>query len=78
MKIGNKGNVTSLKFTHKGLDRHFCCQIPIETWQTLDSFKPEERIEIQFDDIRELDFMIDMLGKFRMECMDRIGLWAKV
>lgn len=77
MKIGNKEDVTSLKFTHKGLYMHFGCQKPIKFREIQDIIKPEERVEIHFDDIYELDFMIAMLEKFRMECKDRMGMWLR-
>ena len=77
MKIGNQENVTSLKFTHKGLDMHFCCLKQIEFCEMQDIVKPEERVEIQFEDIHEMDFLIAMLEKFRMDCKDKIGMWSR-
>lgn len=77
MKIGNTENVTSLKLTHKGLDMHFGCMKRIDFCKMQDIVKPEERIEIRFDDIHEMDFMIAMLEKFRMECRDKIGVWSR-
>lgn len=77
MKIGNQENVTSLKFTHKGLNMHFGCQKQMEFIEMRDIVKQEERVEIRFYDIREMDFLIAMLEKFRMDCMDKIGIWSR-
>lgn len=75
MKIANSENVTSLKFTHKGFDRHFRCVKPFEFCKMEEVVFPGESIWIVFNDIYEVEFLISMLERFKNNLKDQMGDW---
>ena len=73
--IGNKENVDEIMFMHKGRGLKFKCFIkPLNCEQRL-NLKESKGVEIIFDDLREVDSLIDMLERFRKESYEYIGEW---
>lgn len=75
MRIANKDNIRSFKFTHKGLDRHFRCVEPVEFCKMEEFIMPCESINIVFNDIYEVEFLISMLERFKNDLKDQMGDW---
>lgn len=77
MKIENKENVNEILLSHKGRNVKFECFIkPFPYAYRLDL---EERnpIEIVFDDLMEVDALIEMLTRFKKETQEYIGVWKR-
>lgn len=76
MKIkGNGNHAKVIRITHKGANfnsRIFVLCSPFA--DNLDVEKPEE-VEIVFDDLYEVENMIDVLLEYRQSCRERIGGW---
>ena len=76
MKIkGNGNHAKVIRITHKGANfnsRIFVLCSPFA--DNLDVEKPEE-VEIVFDDLYEVENMIDVLSEYKQSCRERIGGW---
>lgn len=74
MKIKGNGNRAKvIRITHKGANfnsRIFVSCSPFE--DSLDVEKPEE-VEIVFDDLYEVENMIDVLLEYKQSCRECIG-----
>lgn len=77
MKINNKENINKIILRHKGKDVKFECFIkPFPYAERLDLEK-RNSAEIIFDDLIEVDALIDMLKRFKQESQEYIGVWVR-
>jgi hypothetical protein len=77
LKINNKENINKIILRHKGKDVKFECFIkPFPYAERLDLEK-RNRAEIVFDDLIEVDALIDMLKRFKQESQEYIGVWVR-
>lgn len=77
MKINNKENINKIILRHKGKDVKFECFIkPFPYAERLDLEK-RNSAEIVFDDLIEVDALINMLKKFKQELQKYIGVWVR-
>ena len=77
MKINDKENINEIIFRHKGKDIKFNCFIkPFPYAERLDLEK-RNSAEIVFDDLIEVDALIDMLKRFKQESQEYIGVWKR-
>lgn len=77
MKIGDKENVNEITLRHKGKDIKFKCFVkPFPYAERLDLEKRNVD-EIVFDDLTEVDALIDMLKRFKQESQEYIGIWER-
>lgn len=77
MKINDKENINEIILRHKGKDVKFECFIkPFPYVERLD-LKEKDSIEIVFDDLTEVDALIDMLERFKQESQEYIGVWKR-
>ena len=77
MKICDKENVNEILLNHKGRNVKFECFIkPFPYAERLDlvEIKP---VEIVFDDLMEVEALIDMLKRFKQEIQEYIGVWKR-
>ena len=77
MKICDKENVNEILLSHKGRDVKFECFI--KPFPYADRLDLEERktVEIIFDDLMEVDALIEMLTRFKKETQEYIGVWKR-
>lgn len=72
---GVKVNVITLK--HNGNNITFrCCAEPFPNASGTD-MEDDERAEIAFDDLREVDSLISMLERFKEENCAHMGEWRR-
>lgn len=77
MKINDKENINEIILRHKGKDVKFECFIkPFPYAERLD-LKEKDPVEIVFDDLTEVDALIDMLKRFKQELQECIGVWKR-
>lgn len=77
MKINDKENINEIILRHKGKDVKFECFIkPFPYAERLD-LKEKDPVEIIFDDLIEVDALIDMLKRFKQESQEYIGVWVR-
>ena len=77
MKINDKENINEIILRHKGKDIKFNCFIkPFPYVERLD-LKEKDSVEIVFDDLIEVDALIDMLKRFKQESQEYIGVWKR-
>lgn len=77
LKIGDKENVNEITLRHKGRNIKFECFIkPFLYVERLD-LKEKDQVEIVFDDLTEVDALIDMLKRFKQESQEYIGVWKR-
>lgn len=77
MKINDKENINEIILRHKGKDIKFNCFIkPFPYVERLD-LKEKDSVEIVFDDLTEVDALIDMLKRFKQESQEYIGVWKR-
>ena len=74
--IGNMRNVKVIIFTHKGKGIKFQ-HVPAMPYMPQIDLEKNERVEIRFDDLTEVDELISMLERFREECSGYIGSWHR-
>lgn len=71
-------SVRQIDLRLKSIDRRFRCFTPPEPTMTFDPFTDEpNRMEIAFDDIREIDNLIELLKRFKDDCCRSIGFWEE-
>ena len=72
---GNINNVNEIILIHNGRNVKFNCFIkPFPYEQRLD-LEESKRAEIVFNDLKEVDNMIEIFTRFRKECGEYIGEW---
>lgn len=76
MKIGNKDNVRKITLTHKGTTQRFCCILAPILTEGYD-LSELESADIVFEDLCEIDIMIDILTRFKSEIITHKGSWKK-
>lgn len=77
MKINDRENINEIILRHKGKDVKFECFIkPFPYAERLD-LKEKVPVEIVFDDLIEVDALIDMLKRFKQELQEYIGVWER-
>lgn len=72
--IGNMRNVKEITLIHKGKGIKFQHVSAMLCMPKIDLEK-DERVEIIFDDLIEVDELISILERFREECSGYIGSW---
>lgn len=74
MKINDKENINEITLRHKGKDIKFECFVkPFPYAERLDLEK-KNSAEIVFNDLIEVDALIDMLKRFKKESQEYIGV----
>ena len=80
MKIGQVDKVSVLRLVHKGTESKFMCYLRPQTPFDVhyDDLKPSGNAVIRFDDLLEVDALIDILTRFK-EGVEQgsIGVWKK-
>lgn len=77
MKFNDKENINEIILRHKGKDVKFECFIkPFPYAERLD-LKEKDPVEIVFDNLIEVDALIDMLKRFKQESQEYIGVWKR-
>ncbi len=77
MKINDKENINEITLRHKGKDIKFECFVkPFPYAERLDLEK-KNSAEIVFNDLIEVDALIDMLKRFKKESQEYIGVWER-
>ena len=74
--IGDKDNVNEITLVHNGRDLKFNCFIKPFPYESRLDLEETKRAKIVFDDLMEVDSMIEMLTRFRKECGEYIGEWT--
>lgn len=74
MKINDKENINEITLRHKGKNIKFECFVkPFPYAERLDLEK-RNSAEIVFNDLIEVDALIDMLKRFKKESQEYIGV----
>ena len=77
MKIENKENINEILLSHKGKNVKFECFIkPFPYADRLDLVE-RKPVEIVFDDLMEVEALIEMLTRFKKEIQEYIGVWKR-
>lgn len=77
MKINDKENINEIILRHKGKNIKFNCFIkPFPYVERLD-LKEKDPVKIVFDDLIEVDALIDMLKRFKQESQEYMGVWKR-
>ena len=77
LKIENKENINEILLSHKG--RNVKCECFIKPFPYSDRLDLAEKkpVEIVFDDLMEVEALIDMLKRFKQEIQEYIGVWKR-
>lgn len=74
---GNVEDINIINLIHKGKDIKFkCFSRPMPYMPRVD-LEPPKEATIAFDDLKEVDEMIEMLKRFKIECAGYMGNWGK-
>jgi len=77
LKINDKENINEITLRHKGKNIKFECFVkPFPYAERLDLEK-RNSAEIVFNDLIEVDALIDMLKRFKKESQEYIGVWKR-
>lgn len=74
--IGSMKDAKVITFTHQGKGIKFQ-HVPAMQYKPQINLEKDERLEIIFDDLVEVDELISMLDRFREECSGYIGSWHR-
>ena len=77
MYIYGNGEIDKFTFSHKSKDVKFQCvkqPLPYALVQNLEECKG---VQIDFVDLKEIDDLINMLERFREECILQFGEWRR-
>ena len=77
MKINNKENINKIILRHKSKDVKFECFIKPFPYEKRLDLEKRNSAEIVFDDLIEVDALIDMLKRFKQESQEYIGVWVR-
>lgn len=77
MKINDKKNINEIMLRHKGKDIKFNCFIKPFPYAERLELEKRNSAEIVFDDLIEVDALIDMLKRFKRESQEYIGVWVR-
>lgn len=73
--VGNKDDVNEILLTHKGRNLKFQCFVKPFPYQIGLDLEERKIAEITFDDLQEVDSLIDMLERFKRETKEYMGVW---
>ena len=74
---GREDNVNIILLRHKGIDLKLQCFTKPFPYAVGSDLEENKKVEIVFDDLREVDSLIDMLEKFRRKAQEYIGVWNR-
>lgn len=77
MKIDDKENINEILLKHTGRNIDFKCYIEPYFGKDLDLIE-KKTVVIAFDDLTEVQALIDILKKFKEETQTYIGIWEEV
>lgn len=77
MKINDRENINEIILRHKGKDVKFECFIKPSPYAERLDLEKRNSAEIVFDDLIEVDALIDMLKRFKRESQEYIGVWVR-
>lgn len=77
MKIDGVENkdLNEIILEHKGMNMKFECYIKPVPYMPRKDLQPCSAMTITFDDIHEINSMIDMLTRMKNMCIDNMGIW---
>lgn len=76
MRIENVNNVDIITLAHKGINSKFQQIKQPSPYMPITDLIESKRVEIVFDDLKEVDELINMLERFRGECSScYLGNW---
>lgn len=73
--VGNKDGVNEILLTHKGRNLKFQCFVKPFPYPIGLDLEERRSAEIAFDDLQEVDSLIDMLERFKRETKEYMGVW---
>lgn len=77
MKISNKENVNEIILSHKGKNIKFKWFIKPFPYEPRLDLAESKSTEIVFDDLMEVEALINMLERFKQESQEYIGAWKR-
>ena len=77
LKIENKENINEILLSHKGRNVKFECFIKPFPYSDRLDLAEKKPVEIVFDDLMEVEALIDMLKRFKQEIQEYIGVWKR-
>ena len=77
LKICDKENVDEILLSHKGKNVKFECFIKPFPYSDRLDLAEKKPVEIVFDDLMEVEALIDMLKRFKQEIQEYIGVWKR-
>lgn len=77
MRINNTENINKVTLIYKGKMLVFECFITPRPYVESFDLTETKPADIVFDDLVEVDALIDMLKKFKQETQERIGFWKE-
>ena len=77
MKINDQENINRIYLSHKGRNIKFeCITKPFPYTESLDLAETKS-VEIIFDDLMEVESLINILERFKKETQEYIGIWKR-
>ena len=73
--VGNKDDINVITLIHKGKNFKFRCYPKPLPYMNRVDLEEDRESEIIFDDLREVDSLIDVLERFKKESFEYIGEW---
>ena len=77
MKINAYGNVSTIRFTHKGNQMNLECIQPCKFGDWVDVREPGSIAFFEFTDTVEIEYLIRMLQRFKQESENAMGRWQR-
>ena len=77
LKIENKENINEILLSHKGRNVKFECFIKPFPYSDRLDLAEKKPVEIVFDDLIEVEALIEMLTRFKKETQEYIGVWKR-
>ena len=77
LKIENKENINEILLSHKGRNVKFECFIKPFPYSDRLDLAEKKPVEIVFDDLMEVEALIEMLIRFKKETQEYIGVWKR-
>ena len=77
LKIENKENINEILLSHKGRNVKFECFIKPFPYSDRLDLAEKKPVEIVFDDLMEVEALIEMLTRFKKETQEYIGVWKR-
>lgn len=70
-------SINRLELNHNGTNlKYMCFTRPSKMYET-DVLNADRRATITFDDLSEVDAMIEMLTRFKEMCQESMGIWRR-